>query len=88
VPGKPWQNARLLAEPGLHGVHRAMLLTGAFSYLSHPCGCLRAARACLWVFGDPPAFASLPMCPRELAALWLATTLMLALPRPIGVLPS
>ncbi len=25
------QNARLIAEPGLHGVHRAMFLTGACS---------------------------------------------------------
>ena len=81
------QNARLLAEPGLHGVHRAMLLTGAFSYLSAPLWlAFVLLGACLWVFGDPPAFASLRDVPRELAALWLATTLMLALPRPIGVL--
>src|SRR5438445_781759 len=81
------QNARLLAEPGLHGVHRAMLLTGAFSYLSAPLWlAFVLLGACLWVFGNPPAFASLRDVPRELAALWLATTLMLALPRPIGVL--
>ncbi|KAI1692774.1 glucans biosynthesis glucosyltransferase H [Ditylenchus destructor] len=30
------QNAGLIAEPGLHGVHRAMLVTGALSYLAAP----------------------------------------------------
>ena len=30
------QNARLMAEPGLHRVHRAMFAIGAMSYLSAP----------------------------------------------------
>jgi membrane glycosyltransferase len=81
------QNARLIAEPGLHGVHRAMLLTGAFSYLSAPLWlAFVLLGAGLWVFGSSPAFASLRDVPRELAALWLAVTLMLALPRAMGVL--
>src|SRR5438132_7954292 len=81
------QNARLIAEPGLHGVHRAMLLTGAFAYLSAPLWlAFVLLGACLWVFGSTPAFASFSEVPRELAALWLATVLMLALPRPMGVL--
>jgi membrane glycosyltransferase len=81
------QNARLTAEPGLHGVHRAMLLTGAFAYLSAPLWlAFVTLGACLWVFGSAPVFASLREVPRELAALWLATILMLALPRPMGVL--
>jgi membrane glycosyltransferase len=81
------QNARLITEPGLHGVHRAMLLTGAFSYLSAPLWlAFVMLGACLWTFGAAPAFASLHDVPRELAALWFATTLMLALPRLMGVL--
>ncbi len=81
------QNARLMAEPGLHGVHRAMLLTGALAYVSAPLWLTFVLLgACLWVFGGTPAFASLREVPRELAALWLATMLMLALPRPMGML--
>jgi len=81
------QNARLIAEPGLHGVHRAMLLTGAFAYLSAPMWlAFVLLGACLWAFGGLPALASLCDVPREMAALWLATTLMLALPRAMGVL--
>jgi membrane glycosyltransferase len=81
------QNARLITEPGLHGVHRAMLLTGAFSYLSAPLWlAFVMLGACLWVFGATPTFASLRDVPRELAALWLGTTMMLALPRLMGVL--
>ncbi len=30
------QNSRLIAEPGLHPVHRAMFVTGAFAYASAP----------------------------------------------------
>ena len=64
-----------------------MLLTGAFAYLSAQLWlAFVVLGACLWVFGRPPAFESLREVPRELAALWLATTLMLALPRPLGVL--
>jgi membrane glycosyltransferase len=81
------QNARLIAEPGLHSVHRAMLLTGAFAYLSAPLWlAFVLLGACLWIFGSTPAFGSLREVPRELAALWLVTMLMLALPRPMGVL--
>ena len=81
------QNARLIAEPGLHGVHRAMLLTGAFAYASAPLWlAFVLLGAGLWVFGSAPAFASLSDVPRELAALWLVTMLMLALPRLMGAL--
>jgi membrane glycosyltransferase len=81
------QNARLIAEPGLHGVHRAMLLTGAFAYVSAPLWlAFVLLGAGLWAFGSTPAFGSLREVPRELAALWLTTMLMLALPRLMGTL--
>jgi membrane glycosyltransferase len=77
------QNARLIAEPGLHGVHRAMLLTGAMAYLSAPLwlGYVLLS-AGLWMLGEraPAASAAGTMAP-----LWLATATMLALPRVLGV---
>ena len=81
------QNARLIAEPGLHGVHRAMLLTGAFAYLSAPFWlAFVLLGAGLWAAGSAPAFSSLGGVPRELVMVWLATMMMLALPRMMGVL--
>jgi len=81
------QNARLIAEPGLHGVHRAMLLTGAFAYLSAPLWlAFVLLGAGLWAVGSAPAFSSLGGVPRELVMVWLATMMMLALPRMMGVL--
>src|SRR5690606_29562894 len=46
------QNARLIAEPGLHAVHRGMLATGAMSYLSAPLWLgYVALGAALWLVG-------------------------------------
>jgi membrane glycosyltransferase len=77
------QNARLIAEPGLHGVHRAMLATGAMAYLSAPLWLgfvlLGAAH---WLFTD----RSIATLPWQAAALWGATFTMLMLPRALGVL--
>ena len=81
------QNARLMAEPGLHGVHRAMLLTGAFAYLSAPLWlAFVLLGAGTWLIGHDAPFVSLSDVPRELAAIWLATISMLVLPRGMGVL--
>jgi membrane glycosyltransferase len=78
------QNARLIAEPGLHGVHRAMLGTGAMAYLSAPLWLASVlVGAGLWLFGERPlGGGALPM---EIAGLWLVTVLMLMLPRVMGV---
>ncbi|HYN61890.1 MAG TPA: glucans biosynthesis glucosyltransferase MdoH [Rubrivivax sp.] len=69
------QNARLLAEPGLRPVHRAMLATGALSYLMAP----------VWL-----CFVVLGLWIGALASsnngLWLLTLLLLFLPRLVGVL--
>jgi membrane glycosyltransferase len=81
------QNARLIAEPGLHGVHRAMLLTGALAYLSAPLWlAFVLVGAGLWVFSgelDPVVVRDLPLA---VSPLWFATALMLTLPRMLGVL--
>ena len=81
------QNARLLAEPGLHGVHRAMLLTGALAYLSAP---LWLAYVVLgvatWLSTGHPAHSTATGVPTQIGLLWAATLTMLALPRALGVL--
>jgi membrane glycosyltransferase len=80
------QNARLIAEPGLHAVHRAMLLTGAMAYLSAPLwlGFVLLGGA-LWLFGGYTLFNPGRAVPLEMAALWTFTLAMLALPRALGV---
>ncbi len=80
------QNARLISEPGLHRVHRAMLGTGAMAYLSAPlwlASVLLGAGVWMWsgqsVFDLPRAVGG------EMAALWVATLTMLLLPRALGM---
>ena len=81
------QNARLIAEPGLHGVHRAMLFTGAMAYLSAPLWLAFVLLGVgLYMLGDRTLFNLHQALPSEVAALWLATATMLALPRAMGVL--
>ncbi len=80
------QNARLIAEPGLHGVHRAMLLTGAMAYLSAPLWLLFVlVGMALWLSGGVPAFGLVGSVSAEAGALWMVTVAMLALPRLLGV---
>lgn len=81
------QNARLMAEPGLHGVHRAMLFTGMLAYLSAPLWLLSVMLgAGLWMWGGVAAGGEGRAVPLEIAGLWAATVMMLALPRVMGVL--
>ncbi|PXW99550.1 membrane glycosyltransferase [Sphaerotilus hippei] len=82
------QNARLISEPGLHGVHRAMLFTGAMAYVSAPLWLLYVALgALLWSMGGRSPEAPLGLFAHEGAALlWLVTGTMLVLPRVLGVL--
>jgi membrane glycosyltransferase len=81
------QNARLMAEPGLHGVHRAMLFTGMLAYLSAPLWLVSVLLgAGLWMWGGVASGAEGRAVPLEIAGLWAATVLMLALPRVMGVL--
>ncbi len=81
------QNARLIAEPGLHAVHRGMLATGAMAYLSAPIWLAYVALgAALWlmeghVFLTPQGDLSVGV-----TGLWAGTLAMLALPRVLGML--
>ncbi|HEX2011434.1 MAG TPA: glucans biosynthesis glucosyltransferase MdoH, partial [Roseateles sp.] len=81
------QNARLIAEPGLHAVHRAMLLTGALAYLSAPLWLLYVGLgALLWLSGSGDALLPPEGLPRGVLGLWAGTIAMLALPRVLGLL--
>ncbi|MBO9688782.1 MAG: glucans biosynthesis glucosyltransferase MdoH [Mitsuaria chitosanitabida] len=83
------QNAGLIAEPGLHGVHRAMLVTGALSYLAAPLWLLYVGLGVLlWNVGGSESFRPFmsdgSLAP-GVAALWLGTIGMLVLPRLLSV---
>ena len=80
------QNARLLAEPGLHGVHRAMLVTGALAYLSAPLWLAYVLLGvALWLFGGRSVVSVGSAVPIEIIALWFGTLAMLVMPRALGV---
>ncbi|GAB2593763.1 hypothetical protein GCM10027034_28390 [Ramlibacter solisilvae] len=79
-------NARLVAEPGLHPVHRAMLVTGAMAYLSAPLWLVFVLLGALaWLATGTPSGAGHGV-PAGVLALWTCTVTMLALPRLLGVL--
>jgi membrane glycosyltransferase len=80
------RNARLLAEPGLHPVHRAMLATGAMAYLSAPLWLASVLLGALaWLSGGAAAHAAGRDVPVEMIGLWAGVVTMLALPRVLGV---
>jgi membrane glycosyltransferase len=74
------QNARLIAEPGLAGAHRAMLAVGAFSYLVAPLWLLFVVSGLLLEVPVDDAAGALPN-----AGLWVLTLVLLLLPRALGV---
>ncbi len=79
------QNARLVAEPGLHRVHRAMLLTGAMSYLSAPLWlAFVGLGVALWLTGGHALLNLQQGLPWPVLALWAGTLGMLLLPRVLG----
>ena len=79
------QNARLIAEPGIHPVHRSMFGTGAMAYLSAPLWlCFMTLGTALWLAGSPMV-ADWDLVPGELMALWGWTLCMLFLPRILGI---
>jgi membrane glycosyltransferase len=79
------QNSRLIAEPGIHPVHRAMFGIGAMSYLSAPLWlAFLGLGTALWTAGARP----LPdwyAVPAELRGLWTWTLCMLFMPRVMGI---
>ena len=79
------QNARLMAEPGLHSVHRAMFVTGTMAYVSAPLWlAFLTLGTALWLTGSSVVEHWLAM-PMELAGLWLWTLALLFLPRVLGM---
>ncbi|HEY3048122.1 MAG TPA: glucans biosynthesis glucosyltransferase MdoH, partial [Polaromonas sp.] len=79
------QNSRLIAEPGIHPVHRSMFGTGAMAYLSAPLWlCFLTLGTALWLSGAPMV-ADWNLVPGELMSLWAWTLCMLFLPRILGI---
>ncbi len=79
------QNARLVVEPGLAGVHRAMFVTGAMAYAAAPLWLAFVLLGSLpWML---PAAAPLSPAgpPFAAIALWGATLAMLFLPRVLAL---
>jgi membrane glycosyltransferase len=86
------QNARLMAEPGIHPVHRAMFVTGTLSYLSAPLWlAFMTLGTALWLSGSHVLASAQVMTgqwdvlPAELMGLWVWTLSMLFLPRVLGI---
>ena len=79
------QNSRLIAEPGIHRVHRCMFGTGAMAYLSAPLWlCFMTLGTALWMAGSP-VVADWALLPSQLVALWMWTLCMLFMPRILGL---
>lgn len=79
------QNSRLIAEPGIHPVHRSMFGTGAMAYLSAPLWlCFLTMGTALWLSGSPMV-SNWALLPGELLTLWAWTLCMLFLPRVLGL---
>ncbi len=79
------QNSRLMAEPGIHRVHRAMFAIGAMSYLSAPLWlAFLTLGTVLWIAGarELPDWHAVPS---ELRGLWAWTLCMLFMPRIMGL---
>ncbi|MDP2220370.1 MAG: glucans biosynthesis glucosyltransferase MdoH [Hydrogenophaga sp.] len=80
------QNARLMAEPGIHRVHRTLFAIGAMSYLSAPLWlAFIGMGTCLWML-DASTVPQWHALPAELRSLWLWTLCLLYLPRVLGLL--
>jgi membrane glycosyltransferase len=80
------QNARLIAEPGMHPVHRSMFGTGAMAYLSAPLWlCFLTLGTALWLSGSTIASRLDAGAGRTDVGLWAWTLCMLFLPRVLGI---
>jgi len=79
------QNARLMAEPGIHSVHRAMFVTGTMAYVSAPLWlAFMTLGTALWLSGSS-ILSAWDVLPSELFGLWAWTLCLLFLPRILGV---
>ena len=79
------QNFRLIAEPGIDRVHRAMFAVGAMSYVAAPLWlAFMTLGTSLWLAGAHIA-EGWHSVPGELLALWAWTLCMLFMPRVLGL---
>jgi membrane glycosyltransferase len=79
------QNFQLIAEPGFHPVHRAMLATGAMAYVSAPLWlAFLGLGVAGWVQATQASGTGLTP-PSHLLALWTLTLALLMLPRALAV---
>jgi len=79
------QNSRLMAEPGIHRVHRAMFVIGGMSYLSAPIWlAFMTFGTALWVSNTSvvPHWSAIPA---GIRTLWVWTLCMLFMPRVLGL---
>ncbi|HEU0203704.1 MAG TPA: glucans biosynthesis glucosyltransferase MdoH [Burkholderiaceae bacterium] len=80
------QNLRLILEPGLHPVHRAMLATGAFSYLAAPLWLVFTLLATLGVLdAGPLAAAAFQDAHSSLLVLLLTMAALLVVPKVLAI---
>lgn len=85
------QNARLIGEPGLHPVHRAMFLTGTLSYVSAPLWLAFLLLSSLLAVGSAAddgagLLGQLATGGPAMAAVFAATATMLLLPKALALL--
>lgn len=79
------QNFRLITQPGINPVHRAMLATGFMAYFSAPLWLLYLALGTyLWI--TLPSAQTQNIINMDIAYLWGATLSILFMPRILGVL--
>ena len=80
------QNSRLMAEPGIHRVHRSMFAIGAMSYLSAPMWLAFLAFGTALCVADPSQLPGWYDTSSERMGLWIWTLCLLFLPRVLGLL--
>jgi membrane glycosyltransferase len=80
------QNARLMAEPGLHRVHRAMFAIGAMSYLSAPLWLVFLLAGTALLLSGTGLPDSTQVIFGSVGGLWAWTLCLLFLPRVLGLL--
>jgi len=80
------QNSRLMAEPGIHRVHRSMFAIGAMSYLSAPMWLAFLAFGTALFVVDPSHLPGWYDPSSERLGLWIWTLCLLFLPRVLGLL--
>lgn len=79
------QNARLIAEPGLHPVHRVMLATGAMAYVSAPLWLVFVGLGLALSMTTGDSSAALGSSGLwDTGLLWTAMVAMLLAPRALG----